>query len=106
MAGFFEDLHRKVGNVVGDDTNIILDPIGGELQMKSDNDAALAKMQSQINNMQPAAPTDAQTLLNPTAMPTSSDLKVAQRKAAALQLSRKGRSSTILTGDDALGAAG
>lgn len=54
----------------------------------------------------PPAPEPPPTLLTPTAMPTptSGDQRVAKRRAQAQQLSRRGRDSTILTGDsDSLG---
>lgn len=104
LGDLIRNIHQSVGQGLGKDINAVADPVGEQLQQQQDQEEMLDK----IKNLKPLNPLATQapaSLVSPAAIATSSDLRLAQRKGLAEQLSRKGRSSTILT-NDTLGASG
>lgn len=103
MGNFFSSWYDKTVGGTGD-AGQFLDPVGALYKNKDnqdDEEERRRKAEAQAAMLKGQLDGKIRDVLNlhSTALPTSGDLKGAARRDLATQRARKGRESTILTGD-------
>ena len=108
MSKVVKKVARVGRSILGDTVADMTDPVGGKLVAKEDQKAMEARLAGIEAGQQAAGEAPkAETLMTATEMPAPEGFqtRAARRKAISAQVKRRGRQSTILTGDT-LGTAG